>query len=493
MSFFNNIKLTRKKLFFLTSVPVFAVTFGLFQNFTVSENRNISTYTYNCDTFKNRVLSNTITNNLKISSFLDTNSLKKEFEPQTEAIQCAVDILVSSERFAGLDLEGMRIVVDNTIFVRNLKPNSDGNILFPKTISNGTIRAQYDMEETSDYLLDFSYSSKVHGFRLSNIELSLSHKMNGIKLSGNYVGFYLDNVTMRNPFQIGVSDQYEKGTKQGHELSISNSNFRIHLEGAASQQVVCVVSDSPDIKIRDSEFAYCKTSIKLTNGAYLINGNHFYQSDPKKNNNDLSPCIELTNGYGPAVITSNYIDHCFIKLSNETNGSLQIANKVINNNYFLVNTSNPDFAFVSVAPFASKTKVRNITIKNNTMYNSTLRPNTVNLISSDESAGGELLLGHIEGLFVSENQFNNVRKVENPQMFQTTTSVSSTQHTLSGNSDFPLSCKVKNVLSIVPVGLSTPTSLNVTRVDSATNTITVTTDKRVTGKIQAMGTCNHDM
>lgn len=427
---------------------------------------------------------------LQISDYITTDD---NFTDQSDALERAInDLFFSGDKYNALDLEGRMIIVNKPI---NFQVNT--STIFSKIIMNGKIVIPFtnnNFNTNTDYVFDFSAMGKLVDIQFNSIEFELRKQANGVLLDGNYVGFEFNNCIFTKPTKYGIKDTGGAIGNGGHELIVNDCSFRELDSGMimpSNRDAIAISCASPDAKIINSIFAYFKHAMVLKSGGYQISGSHIYQG--MGNNtalSDFTAGIELTSGSGQAVINGNYIDHTFIKLSDSTSLAADIENVNITNNFFLTNSSDTNFCFISFAPAFSNSKVKNVIIKDNVTRNIAAAIN-VQFIAVD-TANGNIDKKNVESLYCKENTFENVVKVENPALVKVESTLPRVQHHAIFTNKFPLNAEPKFALSATPYALSAYTNWHVAYVNRGTHAVRIDTEIAVSGEWYVVASCNID-
>jgi hypothetical protein len=127
---------------------------------------------------------------------------------------------------------------------------------------------------------------------------------------------------------------------------------------ATSRQSIALNAHGNDVKIRNCRVVRFRHFAVLSGSGNLIIGNHFFQGDTQSNATRTAGIV-LTRVNLLTTITGNYIDNCFILLTNEHsaapnwNNQFSFGGLTMTGNFFLCSNTTSAFRFFIVRPFGS--------------------------------------------------------------------------------------------------------------------------------------------
>lgn len=204
------------------------------------------------------------------------------------------------------------------------------------------------------HVLDFSGFTTLDRFELANIEFLLKGEANGVSLPTDGAIFGFRSCTFNRPRDKAITSI---GTGcQG--MLIDNCQF-LSNEMAASAQSrasVAVNATGNDVKLRNCRVVRFRHFAVLAGSGNLIVGNHFFQGDTQPNGVRTAGIV-LSKVNLLTTISGNYVDNCFIELTNEHTASPAWSNQfsfgglTVTGNFFLCSGVATSFRFFVVKPY----------------------------------------------------------------------------------------------------------------------------------------------
>jgi len=206
------------------------------------------------------------------------------------------------------------------------------------------------------HVLDFSGFTTLDRFELANIEFLLKGEANGVSLPTEGAIFGIRNCTFNRPRDKAVTS-IGRGC-QG--LLVDNCQFLSNEMGELAQNRVSVAinASANDVKLRNCRVVRFRHFAVLGGTGNILMGNHFFQGDTASNGVRTAGVV-LTRVNLLTTISGNYVDNCFIELTNEHsanptwNNQFSFGGLTVTGNFFLCSNTGSGFRFVMVKPFGS--------------------------------------------------------------------------------------------------------------------------------------------
>jgi len=188
----------------------------------------------------------------------------------------------------------------------------------------------------------------------------------------------------------------------------------------------------------------------IAGGGHMITGNHFWQGDDAPTG-DRTAGILLTARNPSCVITGNYVDNCFIDVSNEhakyTNvgsGTVPFGALSITGNIFIVSDVASWFTFIRLSPYGTGHHIDGLSVVGNTFKEITSSP--IDRIESVVTSNGNFDHSLTKNVVFQGNSFNEVNlHTENPAYVDMTQSSAATTWSYSHAQKVPFGGQVRGV------------------------------------------------
>lgn len=257
------------------------------------------------------------------------------------------------------------------------------------------------------YMLDFSGFQDLWRFEISDLEFSCNNIASAVNLA--YAGsiFRLDRCTFQSPRDKAVTS-----TKAGCQgLVIEGCLFNAGIT-TPPRNIVAFNVNANDTKIRNNRAAYVTTFGIFAGGSHIIMGNHIFP-------NDAGPAtlrsagLVFTTPQVRGFVVGNYIDHCYIELSNEYDAepdfgsSYTFGGLTINGNLFLSSDNSPAFRFITISPKGAGHSLNGLSVTNN-VFRST--QGEVDRVEWVNTSNGTLNPSSFRNVVFAANSFTGINQ-----------------------------------------------------------------------------------
>lgn len=339
------------------------------------------------------------------------------------------DVVTSQATYAPSDAR----TLTNVTNIGNIQPGSyvEGNGVGRETyvrsvdVANQRLELNhplYDADGTQNftfsrfkYLLDFSNFVQISKFGMTNIEFQCNDRCSAILLppAGNTFRFH--NCFFSRPMDRGITSH--GGACQG--MLIDRCQF-LSAEDAlnvSQRSTVGFNVNSNDAKIRNNRATRFRHFGLLAGQNNLITGNHFFQGDSVVNGVRSAGLI-LANNFTSSILSSNYVDNCFIEWTNELDptpgftGGFSFASISITNNVFLCSEVAPWFSYIVVKPHGAGHFLNGVSITGNLFRSIN---GTIDRAERVDTSFSDLDMTRNKDVVMQGNGFHNVTaNVSNP-------------------------------------------------------------------------------
>jgi hypothetical protein len=200
------------------------------------------------------------------------------------------------------------------------------------------------------------------------------------------------------------------GACQG--MTIDNCQFSSSEMTIPSQDrtVIAFNCNSNDAKIRDNRVVLWAHFGVMAGTTYLISGNHFFQGD------DNSPGIRqaglvLTGGNVITTVNGNYIDNCFLEMTNEhdpfpdhTSG-FSFGGLSVTGNIFFAITVVPWFSYIVIKPYGTNHFLQGLIVQGNVFRQTGFAIDRVDRV---DTTFANLRFDRFRNVIFQDNTFNSV-------------------------------------------------------------------------------------
>ena len=326
------------------------------------------------------------------------------------------------------------------------------------TLSQSLINPAASQSYTFDrfqYLLDFSGFNGLSRLQLSNIEFACNGKCSGVLLP--YTGFewHIHTCWFLKPLDRGITS-YNRGC---YGIAIYNNDFYSNEYDTLAQNRTSIAFNTNfnDIKIRDNQSVRFKHFGVIAGGGHILTGNHFWQGDSAPSG-DRTAGIIFTSRNPASVVTGNYIDNCFIDVSNVhakyTNvgsGTVPFGSLSITGNIFIVSDVPPWFTFIRLSPYGSGHHIDGISVVGNTFKEITNSP--ITRAETVDTSNGNFNHSLTKNVVFQGNSYSGVnQRTENPAYVDMTQTAAATTWSFTHATKAPFGGQVRGVESWSAVG-----------------------------------------
>lgn len=244
--------------------------------------------------------------------------------------------------------------VGREVYVRARNPGA-GTLTLSDQLHGGSGTRSYTFT-TLPHVLDFSGFSTLDRFEVSHVEFLLRGEASGVSLPTEGAIFGFANCTFNRPrdkaiTSIGVGCQ---------GMLVDNCQFLSNEMPvpAQSRTSIALNARANDVKLRNCRVVRFRHFAVLAGTGNIIIGNHFFQGDIQPTGLRTAGLV-LTRVNLLTTITGNYIDNCFIEMTNEHaaapnwNNQFSFGGLTLTGNFFLCSNTLPSFRFFVVRPFGA--------------------------------------------------------------------------------------------------------------------------------------------
>ena len=303
------------------------------------------------------------------------------------------------------------------------------------------------------YVLDFSGFDYFERFELDGIEFQCKGGASGVLMATGGQIFTVRDCTFNRPKDKAITSI--GWACQG--MLIENCLFMSAEMPMTSQArtSIAINSNTNDVKLRNNVAVRFGSFAVMGAGYHLIQGNHFYQGD-SESNAVRTPGIVLTYQNAMTQISGNYVDNCFIEMTNEHdatpawNNEFSFGGVSITNNVFLVSNVISSFKFVVVKPYGPGHFLSGMTVTGNTFRTVNA---SVTRAEGVDTTHADLNYAAFRNVIWQHNTFNGINtQCECPLVLRHNQSSASNTWTISTGGKLPFDGMARTVSSLVMEG-----------------------------------------
>ncbi len=309
------------------------------------------------------------------------------------------------------------------------------------------------------YLLDFSNFAYIDRFTLQEVELQCNGLASGVLLPPDGLAFRFVDCDFVRPKDRGITSH---GTAcQG--MQIDGCQFVSNEQGLRAQDRTTVGFNinRNDAKVRNCRAMRFAHFGVLAGSAHVIANNHFFSGDDQPDGVRKAGIV-LTSPNSRATISGNYIDNCFVELTNEHQSSPEWNNEfsfggaTISGNIFLAIDVAPWFRWIVIKPYGPGHFIDGLSVVGNTFQMITGR---VDRVEGVDTTFATLDMTKARNVTFAGNAFNNVdQRVANPISQAFTLNTAQTAWTCEFGPWLPFGGRAMTVEGVVPEGAITTAS-----------------------------------
>jgi hypothetical protein len=218
------------------------------------------------------------------------------------------------------------------------------------------------------YALDFHGFARVSRFTVQNVEFQMRGKGSGVLLSRDGSNFQFKDCYFNKPKDRCITS----AGRACQDLHIDRCQFNSPDQGlpAVDRTSVAFNVNANDAKIRDNRFQRFGLAAILFGNNHLVMGNHIFQGDAEASA-PRKPGIVFSYEPTGSVVTSNYIDNCYLEWTNEHDAKPDFGSEfsfsglTITGNIFLTGDVLTSFNFIVIKPYGSGHSISQFEVNQN--------------------------------------------------------------------------------------------------------------------------------
>ena len=312
------------------------------------------------------------------------------------------------------------------------------------------------------YMLDFSGFTDLSKFEITSIEFLCGGNASGINLALQGNAIIINDCVINRPKDRGVTSS-GRGCQ---DLHLDNCQFISNEQGLRAQDRTTLVfnTNSNDIKIRNNRAVrFAHFGVVAGSGSIFV-GNHFFGGD-EETNGVRRAGIVLTLPNSKTYITGNYIDNCFVELSNEHDDRPEYSSEfsfgglTMTGNVFTAQDTGAWFRWIVITPRGPGHFISGLAVTSNVFRT---RNGDIDRIEMVDTTHATLAFNSFRNVTFEANTFNGVvQPTASPVMVQHTQNTAADTWVIDASAYLPFGARARNVMGLVAEGpISNATNVN---------------------------------
>lgn len=312
------------------------------------------------------------------------------------------------------------------------------------------------------YMLDFSGFTDLSKFEITSIEFLCGGSASGINLALQGSAFLVTDCVINRP-----KDRAVTSTGRGcQDLHLDNCQFISNEQGLKAQDRTTVVfnTNANDIKIRNNRAVRFAHFGVVAGSGNIFVGNHFFGGDEETNGVRRAGLV-LTLPNSKTYITGNYIDNCFVELSNEHDDRPEYSSEfsfgglTMTGNVFTAQDTGPWFRWIVITPRGPGHFISGLAVTSNVFRT---RNGDIDRVEMVDTTHATLAFNSFRNVTFEANTFNGViQPTASPVMVQHTQNTAADTWVIDASAYLPFGARARNVMGLVAEGpVSNATNVN---------------------------------
>ena len=308
------------------------------------------------------------------------------------------------------------------------------------------------------YMLDFSGFTALSKFEVAEVEFQSFGLASIIMLASGGELFRVADCVLNKPRDRGVTSI----GRACQDLQIDRCQFISNEQGLLAQDrtTICFNVNANDAKIRlnrASRFAHFGI---VAGSGHMFLGNHFFGGDDATAGVRRAGIV-FTQTNMKSFVTGNYIDNCWIELSNEHDNDPNFGSEYtfgginISGNVFTASNVAPWFRWLVITPRGTGHSLQGYIVANNTFR---VVGTVVDRIEAVDATYAPLSYLSFRNITFDNNTFNGVTQpTSSPVLVQHSQNTAADTWVVDGSAFLPFGSYARNVTSLVAEGAITNT------------------------------------
>jgi hypothetical protein len=309
------------------------------------------------------------------------------------------------------------------------------------------------------YMLDFSGFSDMSKFEITDMEFLCGGNASAVMLARQGQSFRLNSCVINAPKDRGI-------TSIGfacQDLGLENSQFLSNETALPAQNRTTIAFNvnANDAKIRHNRAVRWAHFGVMAGSGHMIVGNHFFQGDDETAGLRRAGIVFTTPNV-KSYVTGNYIDNCFIELSNEHDNDpnysagFSFGGLTLTANLFLISNTGTAARCLVVTPRGSGHSINGLTVSGNVFRAASGAIDRVEMV---DTSFATLNFQSFRNICFEGNTFHGISQATvSPLQIEHTQATAADTWVVSGGAYMPFLSRARNVVGFVAKGAITNAS-----------------------------------
>ncbi|WP_149141016.1 glycosyl hydrolase family 28-related protein [Gemmobacter caeruleus] len=303
------------------------------------------------------------------------------------------------------------------------------------------------------YLLDFSGFDNLARFEITDIDFNCAGRASGIMLPANGLTFRIADCVFTGPKDRGITST---GTGCAGMI-VDQCQFLSNEQPVAAQNrtTIALNANANDLKLRDNRVVRFAHFAVLAGGGNMVIGNHFFQGDDESDGLRQAGIV-FTNTNARSIVSDNYVDNCWIELSNEhepepgfTTG-YSFGGLSITSNHFMCTNVAPSFRWLVMRPRGPGHFLNGLSVTGNVFR---AVAGAVDRVEKVDTTQAGLDHDRARNVVFDSNIFHGVATIcQSPLTVTHTQNTEAATWTVDAADNLPFGAKPLTVVSVLPKG-----------------------------------------
>lgn len=340
--------------------------------------------------------------------------------------------------------------VGREVYVRS-KNVGAGEITLSQPLYGAPANQTYTFQRFK-YVLDFSGFSKISKLTLTDIEIQCNGHCSGIIIAPVGETFHIKDSFITKPKDRGITS-HGNGCQ---DLQIDRCHFVSDEQAtpATSRKSIVFNVNANDAKIRSNRFQRFGHTMFLYGNGHIIVGNHLFQGDNETDGARVGGII-FTYENSHSIVNGNYIDNCFIELTNEHDaapnfsGEFSFGGLTVTGNIFTAIDVAEWFNWIVIKPYGANHFIQGLTVTGNTFKSIN---GTITRVDKVDTTFADIDRTMTRNVEFSGNTFNGVNQnTINPVTLEFNQPTDQSTWTLNVSDYLPFDGHTRSVDSLMPI------------------------------------------
>ncbi|MFT4150696.1 MAG: glycosyl hydrolase family 28-related protein [Paracoccaceae bacterium] len=309
------------------------------------------------------------------------------------------------------------------------------------------------------YMLDFSGFTNLSKFEITAMELQANGLASAVMLAQSGDTFRMADCVINRPRDRGVTST--GGGCQG--IMIDQCQFLSNEQAlkVADRTSIALNVNANDAKIRNNRVVRFAHFAVLCGTSNMIIGNHFFQGDGDTAGTRRAGIVFTLPNLN-SVMTGNYVDNCFIELSNEHTATpafttgYSFGGLSVTGNIFIAIDVGAWFRWIVVAPKGAGHFINGLMVSDNSFRTIGGVIDRVEMVDTTNAA---LNYGMFRNVVFQSNTFNGISQLTvSPVTVAHTQNTAAATWTVDAAAYLPFGGRARNVTSVLAEGMITNAS-----------------------------------